>query len=218
MTSKRPKSRSSNTRTSGHGKNKTSHPRGKTSAPPSQLRVIGGEWRSRKLAFHPAEGLRPTLDRVRETLFNWLGPYLTGAKCLDLFAGSGALSFEALSRGAGFMQINEMNPKVKDVIQQQLSLLNCPSDKYLLSNLDGCKITPLSPDSAFDIVFIDPPFNKDMIEQCCLNLIEQQLVHDQTLIYIESETDLTTLQLPVDWALQKHKKAGQTHYGLFSMS
>jgi 16S rRNA (guanine966-N2)-methyltransferase len=186
----------------------------KSTATPSILRVIGGDWRSRKLAFHPAEGLRPTLDRVRETAFNWLAPYMQGAECLDLFAGSGALTFEALSRGARFVHTNELNPLVVKTIQSQLDLLKCESERFHLSSFNGEAPTEGHLNRQFDVIFLDPPFRKELLEVCCQNLDKLDIFKPNCQIYLESEVPLEQLQLPEGWELIKQKKAGQTHYGL----
>lgn len=180
----------------------------------SQLRIIGGEWRSRKLNFHPAEGLRPTLDRVRETLFNWLSPYMEGASCLDLFSGSGALTLEALSRGAKFVHINELNPDVRRTLQDQLNLLSCAQERYELSGFNGESPQPQAFSSQYDLIFLDPPFRKELLESCCHNLEQCPIFKSRCHIYIESEIPLEQLSLPENWNLIKQKKAGQTHYGL----
>lgn len=187
---------------------------GQAKAASSHLRIIGGEWRSRKLEFFPAEGLRPTLDRVRETLFNWLSPYLEGSTCLDLFAGSGALTFEALSRGARFVHINELNPQVRNTIHSQLDMLNCDSSRYHLTGFNGETIQASALSGPFDVIFLDPPFRKELLEACCQNLEALATFKPQCHIYIESELPLEQLTLPDKWHLIKQKKAGQTHYGL----
>ena len=184
----------------------------------SELRVIGGEWRSRKLSFFAIEGLRPTLDRVRETAFNWLAPTLTGATCLDLFAGSGALSFEALSRGATFVHINELNNQVRKTLLEQLNLLKCEEDRFTLSGCDGSKLSDAFCDKQFDLIFLDPPFRKEILEACCANIAQLDLLKEDGQIYLESEVELTQLILPKGWQVIKQKKAGQTHYGLVEIA
>jgi 16S rRNA (guanine966-N2)-methyltransferase len=181
---------------------------------PSTLRIIGGEWRSRKLAFHPAEGLRPTLDRVRETLFNWLSPYIEGAHCLDLFSGSGALTLEALSRGAAFVHINELNPDVRNTLRSQLELVSCDPSRYQLTGFNGETPPMDSLSERFDILFLDPPFRKELLESCCQTLEALSIFKPRSWIYLESEQPLEQLALPNNWQLIKQKKAGQTHYGL----
>ncbi|GAA3926853.1 16S rRNA (guanine(966)-N(2))-methyltransferase RsmD [Litoribacillus peritrichatus] len=178
---------------------------------PSELRIIGGEWRSRKVAFYPAEGLRPTLDRVRETAFNWLQPYIEGATCLDLFAGSGALTFEALSRHAKKVHINELNVQVRNTLADQLNLLKCDSARYQLTGFDG---TQPQLSDRFDVIFLDPPFRKGLLEDCCSALNKLDIFKHHCVIYIESECTLESLALPDSWHVLKQKKAGQTHYGL----
>ena len=207
-------------RKSGHSRSRSSNPskthqkKPGTAAAPSTLRVIGGEWRSRKLAFFPAEGLRPTLDRVRETAFNWLAPVMEGADCLDLFAGSGALTFEALSRGAASVHINELNPQVKGTLQSQLDLLKCDPDRYTLTGFNGSAPGVSDITGSFDIIFLDPPFRKDLMESCCQALNALDIFKPNCTIYMESELPLEQLALPTNWEVIKQKKAGQTHYGL----
>lgn len=191
------------------GKNKGQNP-----SASSQLRIIGGEWRSRKLNFHPVEGLRPTLDRVRETLFNWISPYIEGASCLDLFSGSGALTLEALSRGAAFVHINELHPDVRRTLEDQLKLLACSPERYQLSGFNGESPQAQAFNTQFDLIFLDPPFRKELLESCCQNLEQLDLFKPICHIYIESEIALEQLSLPESWNLIKQKKAGQTHYGL----
>lgn len=178
-----------------------------------QLRIIGGQWRSRKLPIHDLEGLRPTTDRVRETLFNWLAPYLAGARVLDCFAGSGALSLEALSRYADFAQQFEMQASAAKQLKDNLRTLDC--NKGNVTQGDSLKLLASSPEEAFDIVFIDPPFNKDLVNQT-LSLLEQNhWLNDDALIYIETETQHGQLSIPATWTLLKEKKAGQVNYRLY---
>lgn len=180
-------------------------------APASQLRIIGGRWRGRKVAFAPIEGLRPTGDRLRETLFNWLQFHLPGARCLDLYAGSGALGLEALSRGAAAVDFVELDRGAAQTLRQQLDLLqadgarvhNCPAEVFL------CQ--PVEP---FDVIFVDPPFANDLWQNALAGLIEAGCIGDNTLIYVESPRS-TPINAPEDWQLEKEKQAGQVCMRLF---
>ncbi len=178
----------------------------------NQLRIIGGQWRGRKLNFPDGEGLRPTMDRVRETLFNWLQGEIADARCLDLFSGSGALGFEALSRFAVEVVMVDKNPQAIEMIRNNLSLLNAdnaqavPMDArdYLLQKHIG----------QFDIVFLDPPFNNALVEPFCQLLQQSGCLSEQASIYIEMEKTTALKELPEHWQIQKHKTAGQLSYYL----
>lgn len=178
-----------------------------------QLRIIGGKWRSRKVTFLDTEGLRPTPDRVRETLFNWLAPYIEGANTLDLFTGSGALSIEALSRGAACATLLDVNSKVIDQLRVQLQLLNCENSK--LVNQDATQFLQPLCKQPFDIVFLDPPFRQNLLERSCALLAQNGWLTNQAWIYIESEIAPSQFQLPTHWQLYKEKKAGQVFYALW---
>lgn len=132
----------------------------------NQLRIIGGEWRGRKLHFPDAPNLRPTPDRVRETVFNWLASMIHGARVLDLFAGSGALGLEALSRGAAFTTFVDSHKKVTQTLQEHLALLNA-KDKAEVLSMDGVKFLShakfLNTEAkVYDLVFLDPPYHLDL--------------------------------------------------------
>ena len=129
----------------------------------NQVRIIGGQWRGRKLSFPDADGLRPTADRVRETLFNWLAGHIAGSRCLDMFAGSGALGFEALSRGASHCCFVDQNTAVLKQIQANCELLDATANSEFLF-ADASK--PIDVADTFDIVFLDPPFKGPALEAC----------------------------------------------------
>jgi 16S rRNA (guanine966-N2)-methyltransferase len=177
------------------------------------IRIIGGKWRSRLLSFPVADGLRPTGNRIRETLFNWLAPYIEGARCLDLFAGSGALSLEALSRGAASCVAVENSVEVVRQLQanqvllgaQDLQLITMDCRDYLGSK----KI-----DHAFDVVFIDPPFASDMQESIIQLINHRPWLSDRALIYSELPAS-SQLQVPPNWQLRKEKQAGAVKYCLY---
>lgn len=178
-----------------------------------QLRIIAGEWRSRRLSFPDAPGLRPTPDRVRETLFNWLAPHIEGAKVLDAFAGSGALYLEALSRGAAEAVALDSNQAAINSLRQNLETLRCPRGQVIQS--DAQRYLQGEPKFAFDLVFLDPPFHQDLLPTTCALLEERQWLAANAWIYTESETPPSTLQLPGNWRLHREKKAGQVYYALW---
>lgn len=183
------------------------------SATRNQLRIIAGEWRGRKLTFADVEGLRPTPDRVRETLFNWLAPMIAGARCLDPFAGSGALGFEALSRGAAEVVMLDQHPKVLEQLQANLSLLDSAS-RATLQQADALHYLQQVPDKPYDVVFLDPPYRKDLLVPCCALLDAQAWLADGARVYLEIEREHELPALPDKWELVKGKKAGQVAYHL----
>lgn len=178
-----------------------------------QLRIIGGQWRSRRLSFPDAPGLRPTPDRVRETLFNWLGPYVEGAKVLDPFAGSGALYLEALSRGASLALALDNNAAAISALRKNLDLLQCAVGQLLQS--DALRYLQSQTPSPFDLVFLDPPFHQNLLAPTCTALEQGQWLAERAWIYTESETPPSTLELPANWRLHREKKAGQVYYALW---
>jgi len=155
-----------------------------------------------------AQGLRPTPDRVRETLFNWLQPFLHGAKCLDLFAGSGALGIEAVSRGAASSLLIEQDRETAETLRESLRILD--ADKIVVHQADALQWIKTA-NQVFDIIFLDPPFGKNMIKQCLSLLAESECVVEQTLIYVESES---IWQAEKNVEVIKQAKAGQVHYML----
>jgi 16S rRNA (guanine966-N2)-methyltransferase len=179
----------------------------------NQLRIIGGEWRGRKLGFPDVEGLRPTTDRVRETLFNWLQPLIQGARCLDLFAGSGALGLEALSRGAASVSFVDSDRQAVQSLRDNLSLLKEQRGSVLQSDA----LTLLhngAPEKPFDLVFLDPPFRKALLQPCLALLCQEGWLSADARIYLEQETELGEPALPPGWEMVRCKKAGQVIYGL----
>lgn len=179
-----------------------------------QLRIIGGVWRGRKLRFPSTVGLRPTPDRVRETLFNWLAHGIPGSRCLDLFAGSGALGLEALSRGAGYCRFVDCQTENLEAIGKHLSVLACESAdctrRDALSLLDS-----ENPQSPYDLVFLDPPFGKKLLNTTCARLTVGGWLAENACIYVESSTHDDALQPPAAWHLHREKSAGDVRYQLF---
>ncbi len=179
----------------------------------SQVRIIGGQWRSRKLSVPDAPGLRPTPDRVRETLFNWLAPYIQGARVLDAFAGSGALFLEALSRGASTSLALDVNSDAIDNLRSNLALLQC--DNAEVVRVDALQYLSASSEQGFDIVLLDPPFHQDLLLNTC-ELLETNLwLNPRAWIYTESEQAPSTLGVPNTWRLHREKHTGQVHYALW---
>ncbi|QJP06475.1 16S rRNA (guanine(966)-N(2))-methyltransferase RsmD [Pseudomonas multiresinivorans] len=178
-----------------------------------QLRIIGGEWRSRRFAFPDGPGLRPTPDRVRETLFNWLAAYVPGARVLDPFAGSGALFLEALSRGASSGLALDTNGEAVSALRSTLDTLKCGNGQLLMTDSLRYLDTPAS--QAFDLVFLDPPFHQDLLQNTCRLLEERGWLAKDAWIYTESEAVPSSLGLPGNWRLHREKTAGSVHYALW---
>jgi 16S rRNA (guanine966-N2)-methyltransferase len=177
----------------------------------NKVRIIGGEFRRRMLPFPDAAGLRPTPDRVRETLFNWLGQDLYGKNCLDLFAGSGALGFEAASRSARRVVMVEKSRQVCESLQanrhlRQAGALEVMSGDALLY-LKNCR-------ERFDVIFVDPPYDSDLLQQV-LPLLAQCLSEDG-VAYVEARQWPDTL--PEGLTLLKRDKAGMVQYGLLGLA
>jgi len=182
------------------------------------VRIIGGMWRSRKLSFSNAsEDLRPTPDRVRETLFNWLQPVIVGARCLDLFAGSGALGIEALSRGASYCLFIDNQSQNSQDIQQNLQRLNTNCGEVVTD--DSLHFLQTGADrEPFNVVFIDPPYAMNYAVQCCQLLVDQHWLSENAYIYMESATLIEQQQLPDTCRLFRQKQAGNVHYHLAILS
>ena len=178
-----------------------------------QLRIIAGSWRGRKLSFPDREELRPTTDRVRETIFNWLQMDLPGSRCLDLFAGSGALGFEAASRGAARVVMVEKDNETVKMLVSNIDLLSAAQVQVagndVIDFLKNC-------DFMFDVVFLDPPYRLDVIAQCCQLLEGKQCLSDHAKIVIECDASKDLTGLPDNWQCQKSKTAGQAGYHLFT--
>lgn len=177
------------------------------------LRIIAGKWRGRKVPFPDGEGLRPTSDRIRETLFNWLAPVINGANCLDLFSGSGALSLEALSRGAAQATLLDANNQATRQLQKNLTDLECSNAQVITTNSLKWLQEKQTGENRFDVVFLDPPFNQQLLAPTCELLEEKQLIAEESYIYIETEASLA-LQIPDNWRILREKKAGQVAYYL----
>jgi 16S rRNA (guanine966-N2)-methyltransferase len=180
-----------------------------------KLRIIGGLWRGRKLLVADVEGLRPTADRVRETLFNWLRPLINGSACLDLFAGSGALGFEAASRGAAGVLLLEKNRQVVNILQSQITMVKAENIQVqqadALQWLSQCQ-------QNYDLIFLDPPFDLNLIPQCCELILQHQLLRQNGRLYIESSNADLAGMLPAGLTVLKSSRAGQVYYGLATLA
>lgn len=177
----------------------------------NQLRIIGGEWKRRLLPFAEVDGLRPTPDRVRETLFNWLMWDIQNAEVLDLCAGSGALSFESLSRGAAKVTLIEPNQQQNKFLKENLKLLKV-TNAELIQSTAQIALSRFK-DQQYDLVFLDPPYSLNLWEE--LSNSVDTFIKPNGLIYIEADIPLTQLKLPKQWQLQKETKAGLVKAGLF---
>jgi len=182
----------------------------KADQPQNQLRIIAGSWRGRKLRFAPVPGLRPTPNRVRETLFNWLQPVIHGARCLDLYAGSGALGIEAASRGASAVVLVDRDPQVVRVLREQLQLLDAGQVQVLQADVGSWLSGTPEP---FDIVFLDPPFRAGLLSAAIGQLEAGGWLAPEAWIYLEAEQGLVP-DLPDNWELYRSKRAGQVGYHL----
>lgn len=176
----------------------------------NQIRIIAGQYRRRLLSFPDAEALRPTPDRVKETLFNWLGQTLYGKTCLDLFAGSGALGFEAASRGAERVFMIEKSRRVFESLEKNKEILKAVMVKVLLS--DGLQYVASTHES-FDLIFLDPPFDSELLATV-LPVLKTRL-NPGGLVYIESRQWPLNLE---GWQVLKQARAGVVHYGLLGLA
>ena len=178
-----------------------------------QVRIIGGDWRGRKLPVRVQAGLRPTSDRIRETLFNWLQFEIAGARCLDAFAGSGALGFEALSRGARHVVFVE---KSKDVACQLIDNGHwLKAEKVQVFNADTQAWLAQAVNEPFDIVFMDPPFNQGLVEPTLAKLLENDWLSNQAWLVVEQEKSLAWSSLLTEFELYREKTTAQTRIGLW---
>lgn len=180
-----------------------------------QLRLIGGRFRRRKLPILDSPGLRPTPDRVRETLFNWLAFKLAGKRVLDLYAGTGALGLEALSRGAGQVTFVEAAPAVAKALEANLQTLGAEAEALETEvwNIEASRYLAATP-TPFDLVFLDPPFRMDLAAATCERLESAGWLAEDALIYVESEHGLEW-QPPAGWQLHREIIAGDSHGRLF---
>ncbi|WP_342450110.1 16S rRNA (guanine(966)-N(2))-methyltransferase RsmD [Thiorhodococcus minor] len=178
----------------------------------SQLRIVGGRYRGRRLPVPAHPGLRPTGDRTRETLFNWLAPVVAGARCLDAFAGSGALGLEAASRGAGEVVMLERAGQV--VRQLQANVRTLGATEIQVRQADALRWLAAAADAPFDIVFLDPPFADGLLDPAIRLLVQHGWVAPGARVYLEAPARSEFAALPANWELARDKTAGQVRYGL----
>lgn len=176
-----------------------------------KLRIIGGEFRRRQLPVLDSPGLRPTPDRVRETLFNWLGQELYGQAVLDLFAGTGALGIEALSRGAACVDFVERDPRVSAQLSANLTLLNITASAVHINDVQAYLTRAAKP---YSLVFLDPPFHQQLAAACCHALENGGWLASEAMIYLETETSLAP-DVPVNWQLHRETQAGESTARLY---
>lgn len=179
-----------------------------------QLRIIGGDWRGRRLDFPLVEGLRPSSDRLRETLFNWLQAEVPGRHCLDLFAGSGALGLEALSRGAASATLVDKSPVAVRQLEDNLRRLGARNAQAVRQPVEDW-LGQAPAGAGFDLVFLDPPFAQGLIAPSCQLLEAGGWLKTQALIYLEAEQSLGEPRVPEHWQRQRHKRAGRVNGWLF---
>ena len=189
--------------------------------PSGHIRIISGQWRGRKLPVKDVIGLRPTTDRIKETVFNWLSPYVRDSHCLDLFAGSGGLIFEALSRYAETGLLFEKDAGAATQLQQNINLLKADNaqlvrgDTLQLLTKTPTQVSTQAPAQGYDLIFIDPPFRQDLLEDCCAKLEANNWLSADAVSYIEREKELNQVKLPANWTLLKEKQAGQVCFELY---
>jgi 16S rRNA (guanine966-N2)-methyltransferase len=183
---------------------------GPSSSLPNRLRIIAGRWRGVPIVFPARAELRPTPDRVRETIFNWLQPVIAEARCLDLFAGSGALGFESLSRGASHVVLVDRDPLIVRHLQETATKLATADAECITS--DALRFLAQQP-TPFDIVFLDPPYASGVLQDVCARLSEGWL-QPSAFVYLEAPADAGLPRLPSGWTLHRSKAAGQVGYHL----
>jgi 16S rRNA (guanine966-N2)-methyltransferase len=176
------------------------------------VRIIGGSLRRSRLEVPGAPGLRPTPDRVRETLFNWLAPIIEGARCLDLFAGTGALGVEALSRGAGWVDFVERDPRLVQALRQNLQRLR--QTQAAVRCADALQMLGEAPAIAYDIAFVDPPFSDALWQPAVIALEDHGYLRDGAWIYLETAQQ-AHVDVPDTWSLHRESAAGAVRYALY---
>ena len=179
---------------------------------PGRLRIVAGKWRSRLLDIADLPGLRPTSERIRETLFNWLAPSIEGARCLDLFAGTGALGFESLSRGATLVVFVDTSRRATNVIEKSTKILE--AEGAVIHCGDATDFVRESAPASFDIIFLDPPFADDRLEALCRLIDERGILAAGGKVYLEQDRAKPEARLPETWRILKNKTAGNVRYML----
>ncbi len=188
--------------------------RARAPAPAGSVRIIAGRWRGRRLPVIDGPALRPTPDRVRETLFNWLAPHLPGARCLDLFAGTGALGLEAASRGAVEVVLVENDPHAVAALQASVARLRALDVRIVAADVPGWLAGRGRP---FDIVFLDPPYGAGISGRCCLALDAHGWLAAAARVYLEGAAAAVPASMPQRWRLHRELRAGEVHAALFEV-
>ena len=177
------------------------------------VRIISGQWKGRKFPILKLDGLRPTPGHIRETLFNWLSPYILNARVLDCFSGSGALAIESLSRQAAFATLLECSSIAVRQLNANIGLLGAENSQVIKTDsLVWLKQKAIQP---FDIIFIDPPFHKNLVSPCCQLISRNGYSHRDTLVYIETEFRCPIIQEETDWCMLKEKHTKSIRYSLW---
>lgn len=179
----------------------------------NQLRIIGGDLRSRRVPFAAVPGLRPTPARVRETLFNWLRAEIRGARCLDLFAGSGALGFEAVSRGAAALTQVDSSHTVCTTLRRNAVTFGLTQVQVIHS--DVLRLLRQPPVQTYDVVFLDPPFHREFVTAVCQALEAMGWLNPTAHIYVEAETHWNAAAVPPLWQLYREGVAGAVAFRLY---
>ncbi len=179
-----------------------------------RLRIIGGQWGGRQVAVKTAPGLRPTADRNRETLFNWLQAHCPGARALDLFAGTGALGLEALSRGASAVTFVERSRVAAGALKQLIETLGA-DDRARVVIGDALAFLPKA-SGPYDLVFLDPPFSQSLLLPALTALAAHSLLAADARVYVESSAKLELAAIPDGWRISREKKAGAVWFGLLA--
>jgi len=184
------------------------------------IRIIGGQWRGRKLPVLDAEGLRPTTDRNKETLFNWLMPYVTDARCLDVFAGSGGLGIEALSRYCRSCDFIELDSVTCAQLTKNVATLLPPStaESAQVIKADALAILAQLAHKPFDIIFVDPPFHQGLVQPTLTSINDNNVIARDGVIYVEHEANHSPLSLPSNWQIIKEKRTSALCYYLIKVS
>jgi 16S rRNA (guanine966-N2)-methyltransferase len=184
-------------------------------SPPNRLRIIAGRWRGVPIDFPPLPEVRPTPDRVRETLFNWLQPAIVGASCLDLFAGSGALGFEAVSRGALRAVLVDRDPQLARHLKETAIKLHAADEVEVVAS-EALQFLRRAV-QPFDVVFLDPPYASTVLSEVCSRLAQGWLAPN-ALVYLEAPAESGLPALPMSWSVHRSKRAGQVGYHLLRAS
>jgi len=177
-----------------------------------RLRIVAGKWRSRLLDIADVPGLRPTSERIRETLFNWLTPRIGGARCLDLYAGTGALGLEALSRGARSAVFVEQSSRAIGTLSQNIKALQ--TDATVVLQMDAVDYLTKECQEQFELVFLDPPFATEMLDELCRLIAERQVLAKDGYVYLEQDRSYPEPELPEGWRILNNKTAGKVRYML----